>query len=186
MHGTLAFDPDAARVRALGSGSRKGRERALRELMNRHADRLHRTATYMLGDPATAEDVVQETFLKAWSHAERWTPGEAKFGTWLARVTTNACLDRLRKRKASGEMPEDIADTALPADAVIVREETSDRVRQAILALPERQRTALILSTYAEMSQREAAETLDITEGAYESLLVRARRTLRSRLGDAR
>ena len=186
MHGVLHFDPDAARVQALGKGSRAERERALRDLMGAHATRLHRTATHILGDPAAAEDVVQETFLKAWSRAEGWRTGEAKFGTWLGRVTVNACLDRLRRNRPTAEMPEDVTDGALPADALLVREETSDRVRRAILALPERQRAALILSVYAEMGQREASETLGITEGAYESLLVRARRALRSQLGDER
>ena len=183
MHGTLVFDPDAARVRALAKGSRREREAALRDLMGMHAERLHRTATHMLGDAAAAEDVVQETFLKAWSRAESWTPGQAKFGTWLSRVATNACLDRIRKRKPIGDMPEDVADPTLPADSALVREQSADHIRRTILALPERQRSALVLSVYADLSQAEASEVLAITEGAYESLLVRARRNLRQSLG---
>lgn len=154
--------------------------------MEAHAPRLHALAARMLGDPALAEDVVQATFLKAWQKAEAWVPGSAPFAAWLRRVTVNACLDQLRRRGhpaapvAGVEVPER-TDPAPPADAVLERGERAAEVRRAVDGLPARQKAALALFLDGA-SQREGADALGVSEGAYESLLVRARRTLRGTL----
>lgn len=141
----------------------------------------------MLGDAALAEDVVQETFLKVWNRAADWKPGRAQFKTWLTRVTINACLDHLRrKRPATGvEMPEAVDETPL-ADAKMMSRDMQSQMRTLIDALPERQRAALILSLDKGLSQVEGARALGVSESAYESLLVRARRTLRARFKEQR
>ena len=174
------LDSDAARVRQLGSGPRVRREQALRELMDLHAPRLHAVAARTLGDAALAEDVVQETFLKAWDSAASWEPGRARFSTWLHRVTLNRALDHLRRaRPLTGVELPDRADPSPLADTAMVEGERRSKAQAAVAALPERQRAAISLYTEG-VSQREAAAILDITEGAYESLLVRARRALRT------
>ena len=148
--------------------------------MDLHAPRLHAVAAHTLGDAALAEDVVQETFLKAWDAAATWEPGRARFSTWLHRVTLNRALDHLRRtRPLTGVELPDRADPAPTADAVLAEHERKSAAQLAVAALPERQRAAISLYTEG-VSQRDAAATLDITEGAYESLLVRARRTLRT------
>ena len=148
--------------------------------MDRHAPRLHAVAARTLGDAALAEDVVQETFLKAWDAAAKWEPGRARFSTWLHRVTLNRALDHLRRtRPLTGVELPDHADPAPSADAAIVATERRSAALTAISALPDRQRAAVALYTEG-VTQREAAAALDITEGAYESLLVRARRALRT------
>ncbi|PKQ07551.1 MAG: RNA polymerase sigma-70 factor [Alphaproteobacteria bacterium HGW-Alphaproteobacteria-11] len=158
----------------------KGDEASCRLLMERHLPRMVALARRMLGNQADAEDVAQEVFLRVWTHAERWQPGRAQFGTWLHRVATNLCLDRLRKRR-----PENIDDIPEPAssdprpDENLERRELAERVEAALQALPERQRTAVVLSHYQGLTNIEAAEILEISVEAVESLLGRARRQLR-------
>ena len=174
------LDPDAALVRRIARGPRARREQALRELMDLHAPRLHAVAARTLGDAGLAEDVVQDTFLKAWDAAASWQPGRARFSTWLHRVTLNRALDHLRRtRPLTGVELPDRADPAPIADVVLTETERKSAAQLAVAALPERQRAAIALYTEG-VSQRDAAATLDITEGAYESLLVRARRALRT------
>ena len=75
-----------------------GDETACRLLVDRHLSRVIAVARRMLGNQSDAEEVAQEVFLRVWTHADRWEPGRAQFSTWLHRVATNLCLDRLRRR----------------------------------------------------------------------------------------
>jgi len=134
----------------------------------------------MLGDNALAEDVAQESFLKLWQNAPRWQDGNAKLLTWLRRVATNACLDRLRKKGPiySDALPE-LADERASAEAALHQDQRAARVQKALGRLPDRQRAAISLSYYQEVSQKEGADILGVSQKAYESLLVRARKALR-------
>ena len=142
---------------------------------------LYNQAYYMLGDQMAAEDITQTVFMKTWQNIETWKAGQAKLITWMRRVTTNACLDQLRKKKPiySDIIPdiEDQADT--PFDA-LSRQNQSDVIKAALQELSDRQRAAVTLSYYQGLSQREGAAAMDITEGAYESLLVRGRKSLKT------
>jgi RNA polymerase sigma-70 factor (ECF subfamily) len=106
----------------------------------------------------------------------------------MRRVATNLCLDRLRKKRELplAEKSEDAGahgiDSTPHADTLLTQRESMAQVQGAIAALPERQRAAITLCHFQEMSQVEAARVLDISVHAYESLLSRARRTLRERL----
>jgi len=174
-------DPDADLISRLKTGD----ETALAALMDRHMSTIHKLAFYVLGDAMTAEDVTQIVFLKTWEKAADWKPGQARILTWMRRVATNQCLDMLKKKKPiyTDAVPdtEDVADT--PFDA-LSKQEQSSRVSLALAKLPDRQRAALILSYYQAVSQREGASVMDITESAYESLLVRARKALKILLAD--
>lgn len=172
-------DPDANLILAMAAGDSS----ALSDIMDLHLSSLKSLAWHMLGDDAAAEDVAQEVFLKAWIQARKWEPGRAKFITWMKRVATNACLDRLRKKKEilSDTLPER-ADGAISADAAMIETDTAQAVRAAIDTLPERQRAALTLCHFQDMSQSDAADILEITVSAYESLLARARRSLKAAL----
>ncbi|MGY6518463.1 MAG: RNA polymerase sigma factor [Lysobacteraceae bacterium] len=176
-----APDPDLPLVQRLARGD----QQACALLLDRHLDRIHGLACRLLGDPAEAEDIAQETFLRAWRLAPDWQPGRARFSTWLHRVALNLCHDRLRRRR-----PEVDAD-ATPLTAGTTGPEGSglageraDRVAAAVAALPGRQREAIVLRHYQELSQREAAEVMAVSEEALESLLARARRSLRQALAD--
>lgn len=176
-------DPDTELVARAGRGDRA----AAATLVARHSARLHGLARRMLGSEADAEDVVQEVFLKLWTHAARWRPGAAKIETWLYRVTLNACYDRLRRKRA---VPLDEAlelpDAAPGPDHGLDAPALAAAVAAALDELPERQRAAILLCHYDERGNVEAAEILGLSVEATESLLARGRRNLRARLAGVR
>jgi RNA polymerase sigma-70 factor (ECF subfamily) len=137
----------------------------------------------MLGDRMDAEDVAQEVFVRIWKQASRWREGEAKFDTWVHRVALNLCYDRLRGRREETreEMPDEVDPAPLPEAGLEARAQ-DQRVRDALAALPARQREALVLNYYQEMSNVDAAALMGISVEALESLLARARRNLRAQL----
>ena len=160
---------------------------AFRALIEAHAGKAHRIGWRMLGDVVEAEDVAQEAMLKLWEQADKWQAGGAGVGAWLNRVATNLCLDRLRRRRFSSdeEVPERVDETPL-ADARIDADWMRNRAMQAVQALPDRQRAAIVLTYYEECSNLAAAEILNLNIKAFESLLLRARQALKSGLGDVR
>ena len=183
-------DPDAALMQAF----QRGDESAFESLVGRHRDRVFRLAYRYLGDASSAEDLAQETFLRVYRSKSSWRP-EAKFSTWLYRVTANACLNEIRARRArraveataptapGGGTPSEPADPAAPDPAgETVRAETAAVVRQAVAALDEDQRTAVLLSKYEGLSYRELADAMNRSVPAVKSLLVRARANLRRAL----
>jgi RNA polymerase sigma-70 factor (ECF subfamily) len=172
-------DPDAELIAQVG----RQEPAAVRSLVARKLPRLLALATRMLGDRMEAEDVAQEVFVRIWKQASRWREGEAKFDTWMHRVALNLCYDRLRGRREepSDELPDTIDPAAQPQDRLEARAENA-RVRAALAALPARQREALVLTYYQEMSNIDAAALMGVTVDALESLLARARRNLRAQL----
>jgi RNA polymerase sigma-70 factor (ECF subfamily) len=172
-----ADDPDTGLVARVGRGD----EAATRVLVGTKLPRILTLARRILGDAAEAEDVAQETFLRAWRQAARWRPGAARFDTWLHTVTLNLCRDRLRRRRETvmPELPE-IADPAPPADAVLDETAQASAVQEAITALPERQREAILLVHYQDLTNIAAADAMEISVEALESLLSRGRRSLRA------
>ncbi|MYZ49722.1 sigma-70 family RNA polymerase sigma factor [Propylenella binzhouense] len=171
---------DAARLRAVAAGDGS----AFAQLVDAHAPRLLRFARLLLGNEAEADDLVQDAFLGLWQAAGRWRP-EARISTWLHRVVYNGAVDRIRRRRAFVDVAlvADLPDPELPApDSGLLRSETVASVRAALAALPERQRTAVLLYHFQELGQAEAADVMGIGEHAFESLLARGRRALRSAL----
>jgi len=153
---------------------------AMRLAADRHAQLVWRVAYRMLGDATEAEDVAQESLLKLWNYADRWQPGGAGIAPWLKKVTVNQCLDRLRrKRFASDEEVPEREDEAPLADRQIEAVETGQAVKDCIEALPDRQRAAVILTYYEEQPNQGAAESLEMQLKAFESLLFRARASLK-------
>lgn len=172
-------DPDAELVYLAGQGDAS----ACAGLVDRHINRIVGVAERLLGSRADAEDVAQEVFLRVWRHAAAWRPGEARFSTWLYRVATNLCTDRLRRRRETGlEVVADFDDGSVPADHLLVRQDIAKRVQAALAMLPERQRTAVVLCHYEELGNIEAAKVMDVSVEAMESLLSRGRRRLREML----
>jgi RNA polymerase sigma factor (sigma-70 family) len=178
--GALQATDDALMVRVIA------RDRdAFRLLVERHGDRPYRLAWRMLNDAIEAEDVAQESLLRLWSYAEKWKGGQAGVAAWLARVATNLCLDRLRrKRFQSDEEPPERADDALLADGMIASDQERTRTIAAIQALPAGQRAAILLTYYEDHSNQMAADAMDMKIKAFESLLHRARAALRLALAD--
>ncbi len=172
-------DPDEELVRRVGAGDK----RAAAELLHLHLPHLLSLSRRMLGEGGEAEDVVQEVFLRVWKHAPAWKPGQAKFQTWMHRVAMNLCFDRLRRvGRNGGEVSPDTVDTRASATRSLDDRQRRDRVREALQKLPDRQRAAMVLCYYQDRTNIEAAEILGVSVDALESLLSRARRTLKSAL----
>jgi RNA polymerase sigma-70 factor (ECF subfamily) len=172
-------DPDVALLAHVGSGDAG----AAREMVARKLPRLLALATRMLGDAAEAEDVAQESFVRLWRQAPRWRSGGARFDTWLHRVALNLCYDRLRRRRdVAMDNPPDRLDPGPAPDAGLEEAGASAAVAAALQALPERQREAIVLHYFQELSNGEAAAAMGVSVEALESLLSRARRALRTLL----
>ena len=169
--------------RALMARVGTGDARAFERIVARHLPMLHALAWRMLGDASEAEDVVQESLVKLWVNAKGWQPSGGGLGAWLRRIATNACLDRLRRPRAlSDEGLPERADDAPLADSLIDAARRRAAVQAAILALPDRQRAAIVLTYHEGVSNAEAASILGIGVKALESLLVRARQGLSQQL----
>jgi RNA polymerase sigma-70 factor (ECF subfamily) len=152
-------------------------------LARRHAGSIVKLASHILGNRAEADDVAQEALLRVWTHAPRWKP-VAQFRTWLMRIVVNLCLDRKRRAfwlplESAGE----VADPTPDADARHEADDNERRLAAAIARLPPRQRAAIALSYAEGLSNAEAAGILDTSVSAVETLLARAKASLRQALG---
>ncbi len=163
-----------------------GSRAAQAALVNRNMPIVFRVAYRILQDRAEAEDVTQETFLRAWKMLPDWQPN-AKFSTWACAVAVNLCRDRLRKKKPvlMDQLPERIDLAQRPEEALASRQFTAG-LEEKLAQLPERQREALSLCAFEGLGNIEAAEVMGISVRALESLLARGRRTLRTRLNEAK
>ncbi|HYL38014.1 MAG TPA: sigma-70 family RNA polymerase sigma factor [Bryobacteraceae bacterium] len=159
-----------------------GEVRAFEELIQRYQTPALRFAFRLVGDLHEAEDLAQEAFLRVYRNAQRYNYA-ARFRTWFFQILVNLCRDWLKKKKPLffGEPPQVAAGAPDPSQAM-EREWRAKAVERAVQSLPPQQRMALVLCHFEEMSYREAAAVLATSEKAVESLLVRARRTLRVRL----
>jgi RNA polymerase sigma-70 factor (ECF subfamily) len=155
---------------------------AARLVVEQHLPALVALARHMLKSDSEAEDVAQEAFVRLWKQAPQWQPGRALIKTWLRRVASNLCIDRLRSQRGVPLDPGDDWPVAPRQQAVAEEQQLVDRVNAALKTLPERQRLALTLSHYQGLSQLEVAEVMEISVEALESLLARARRALRQML----
>lgn len=174
-------DPDEELVSRVGQGD----PAAIQAMVARKLPRMLALAQRMLNDPAEAEDVAQETMVKAWRQAPRWKPGKARFDTWLHRVALNLCYDRLRRRReVLTDMVPEREDPGPAPDHGLQAAELGARVDAALARLPQRQREAVVLCHYQELGNIEAAALMEISVEALESLLSRARRALRVSLAE--
>jgi RNA polymerase sigma-70 factor (ECF subfamily) len=174
-------DPDRELIARVAVGD----PAAVQALVARKLPRMLALARRMLGDAGEAEDVAQEVFVRAWKQAASWRPGAGRFDTWMHRVALNLCYDRLRRRREQPTAdPPERPDPSVGAQERMERTETSLRVEAAVSALPERQREAVVLCHYQELSNIEAAAAMGVSVEALESLLARGRRSLRQALAD--
>lgn len=160
---------------------------AARALTLRLTPRVLGFAARMLSDRTEAEDVAQEAMLRLWRMAPDWQQGEARVATWLYRVASNLCLDRLRRSR-----PRGLGDMAEPEDTtpgVVARMIEADRVLAldaALATLPDRQRQAVVLRHIEGLSNPEIAAVMDIGVEAVESLVARGKKGLAALLSGRR
>ena len=156
-------------------------------LVERHLDGIHSFNYRFTRHADDAADLAQETFLRVWSSAHTWRPNRVRFTTWLYRIARNLCIDTHRRQRETEELdPGTTAADGAGPDEAPGRERLLRVLDHELAELPERQRTALLLCHRLGMTNRQAADVLEVSVDALESLLARARRTLRLRLRDHR
>jgi RNA polymerase sigma-70 factor (ECF subfamily) len=161
----------------------RGNEKAFAEILKRHQDAVYGFGLRMLHHPQEAEDAAQETFLRFFKAAGRYR-AQASLRTYLLKIMKNLCIDFYRKRKTEPMtgLPEPCEpDTPLDLLEGAVAEKA---LEAAVAKLPVNQRTALLLRHTEKMTHKEICEVMDLSQGAVESLLVRARKTLRLALSE--
>ncbi|HEV3253844.1 MAG TPA: sigma-70 family RNA polymerase sigma factor [Candidatus Acidoferrales bacterium] len=170
-----------------------GDEASFELLLRKYRTPLVNFLNRMVRDAATAEDLAQEVFLRVYRARKKYSPS-AKFTTWLFRIATNLALNSLRDGRhrqmevsldappEEDEAPLDPPSREVRADQVLIERERAERIRRAVLALPEKQRAAVLLHKYQEMDYAEIGRVLDCSESALKSLLFRAYETLRVEL----
>ena len=161
----------------------KGDRAAALALTSRLAPVVFAQAFRMLGDRAEAEDVTQESLLRLWKAAPGWDATRAKITTWLYRVTSNLCIDCLRKsnRNSGDEVPE-VADETPGIDLKLQATARAQALQHALQTLPDRQRQAIILRHIEDLSNPEISDIMEISVEAVESLVSRGKRALASTL----
>ncbi len=175
--------PDAPEDRVLLTRVGRQDRQAFRILVDRHLTSIVTLARRMLKDEAEADDIAQEALLRLWRAGETLELGPHGLRPWLRRVTSNLCLDRIRSTRrtvVTDEVPEMAEEPT--QETGLEEQDLARRVGEAMNALPERQRRALTLFHHEGLSQAEVAEVLGVSDEAVESLLARARRTLRATL----
>ena len=178
---------DHALMERVGAGDHA----AFRELVERHQNAVVGTVAKMLGNSSDAEDISQQVFLRIWRHAKRYRP-DAKFTTYLYTITRNLVFNETRRRGRKKEVSADereenshhlIEDSPdRQPDAEALQAELQRAVDDAIAALPEAQRMAVILRRYDQLPYEEIAVVLGLSLPAVKSLLFRARTGLREAL----
>lgn len=160
----------------------RGDSRALDALMRRHGRRLRAIAHRMLGRLDEAEDLVQDTFVTLWRQADRIEDGRGPIGAWLTRVLVNRAIDRARRNRflqfIGLDSAEESADEAPNPETATVSRSEMAAVKADLARLPARQRAAILLAADGH-GTAEIAAAMDLSVGAAEQLLVRARRALR-------
>ena len=164
-------------------------------LLNKYRRPIIHFMYRMVHNQALAEEMAQEVFLRVYRSRETYR-AEARFSTWLYRIATNLAVNHARDTKheraaqtiyldepdsETGSMP-DVADSTPSAEADLLRRERFNAIRQHVMALPERQRTAVLMHKYEGMDYKQIGEVLKLSESATKSLLFRAYQTLRDKL----
>ena len=169
---------DETVLAAMGAGDAD----AAAVFVRRFQARVYGLALTMLRDPGLAEDVAQDTFLRAWRHAGTYDARRGRVATWLLTIARNAALDRARMRSATPLDPDVVAaevDREAPDDGIVSR----GHVRDAVAALPADQRRALVLAMYAGRTAREIAELDGVPLGTVKTRIRAAMTKLRATLG---
>ncbi|MGB3340443.1 MAG: RNA polymerase sigma factor [bacterium] len=175
-------DPDFELVHGIVQGD----ERAFEQLMQKYEQAVFNTIYRYTGVRDDVEDLAQEIFVKVWKNAKKFK-GKSKFSTWLYRITVNHCLDYRSRHKQTPVSLDQIVDKGKVPESLQISEDYDQKrkvalVRKALSELPERQRIALVLAQYEGLSYKEIADAMKISVSSVESLIFRARRTLRTRL----
>lgn len=175
-------DPDAELVRRAQGGELD----AFEELVRKHQGPLYGYVYRMLGNPDEAEELVQVALVQAWKHITGFRGGSS-FKTWLYRIATNRCINKVTRRKPTVELPETlVGPESEEPEQTFQSRKRAEAVRQALDELPADQRAALVMATWDDMSYKEIGRAMGRSSRAVDSLLFRARQNLKKLLEPAR
>lgn len=173
----------------------KGDQNAYGELVEIYKDKVFQLCFRMLGNRHEAEDMAQEAFVKAYVNIHTFNT-KLKFSTWLYRIATNLCIDRIRKKKPDYYLDAEVAgtdglnmysqiasDTEDPSDEVESLE-LHDTIQKEIMKLPEKYRSVIVLKYIEELSLKEIGEILDMPIGTIKTRIHRGREALRKQLSN--
>ena len=186
LEGTLNTLADEELVRRAQDGD----ERAFGEMVSRYEAKVYSLALKMVRNPEDAEDILQDTFLRAYRGIKSFK-GDSTFSTWIYRITANSALMRLRKKQLptvsiedaeERETPVAIADWGPGPVEQVLNRELQQLMDEAIEALPAEFRQVFVLRDIEELSNTEVADILDLSVAAVKSRLHRARLKVRNRL----
>ncbi|MGO9243152.1 MAG: RNA polymerase sigma factor [Verrucomicrobiia bacterium] len=156
--------------------SREGDLAAFEELVRRYQQMIHALTFRMTGSPSDAEDLAQEVFIRAFRKLDSFR-GDSRFSTWLYRIGINTCLNWKKSQQRRAQLHHDWAQQ--PQETVDCNNELAARVQEALLALPPKQRAAVILTTYEGMNHAEAARALGCSETTVSWRIFMARKQLK-------
>ncbi len=154
--------------------ARDGDADAFAALVRRHSGPVYRVALRMLGGPDDAEDVTQDVFLQVWRGLDQFR-GDSSLSTWLYRVTTNRCLNRLQRTRRVEPLPDVVASSAPGPERIVEARSQLEELGHVILALSPQQRAVLVLREFEGCSYDQIAEILQVGLPAVKSRLHRAR-----------
>ncbi|MDM5196943.1 RNA polymerase sigma factor SigW [Fictibacillus enclensis] len=177
-------------INSLVTQVKSGNREAFEGLVEIYKDKIYRLCYRMVGDRHEAEDLAQEAFVRAFVNIDKYS-GSYKFSTWLYRIATNLCIDRLRKRKPDYSMDAEIPGTEgatlysqvadadpLPEEEVEEKEK-HDHLQQEIMKLPEKYRTAILLKYIEDMSLEEISSVMDLPVPTVKTRIHRGREALK-------
>lgn len=175
-----------------------GDNHAFEQLVQTYQNKVYALSFRYMGNEEDAYDMAQESFIKAY-RSLRSFKGDSSFGTWIYRITTNVCLDEIRRRKRrivplsldepvatleGQEMEKEIADSSWAADHIYEQKEFSEYVQRLLDEMKPEHKTAIILRDIMEFSYEEIAAVLNCSIGTVKSRISRARSILQKKLGD--
>lgn len=173
----------------------KGDQNAYADIVNLYQHKLYQVCYRMLSNQQEAEDIAQEAFIRAYINLHSYDQ-KRKFSTWLYRIATNLCIDRIRKKKPDYYLDAEVAGTdgldmysQIAADELLPEEaveqmELQDRIQYEISRLPDKYRSVIVLKYIEELSLQEISEILDMPLGTVKTRIHRGREALRKQLNN--
>ena len=180
---------DSSEITILIQKAQKGDTNAFGTLVASYEKFIFNVACKMFSNSEDVSDIAQEALIKAYKNIDKFD-FNSSFSTWLYRITVNACIDEMRRRKGKesfsidaedeeGGLAVQIEDTSLGAEERVIQNETVSEVRAAIDKLSEEHKTVIILRDLQDMTYEQVAQTLDLSIGTVKSRLARARKSLK-------
>ena len=177
----------------LMSAAQQGDDTSFSLLVDRHRTQLVHHLSRLVQNPAVAEELAQDVFLRIHRSRSAWTPS-AKFTTWLFRISTNVAYNHFRDQKyhnrnlsldkdpAAGARKRDFSDPTETVESLLVDDVRVRQIRDAIACLPWKQKNAVLMHKYEEMDYQQISKVLECTPSAVKALMFRAYETLREQL----